>query len=62
MPTLGTATTASATRRLLLGSGEMGMKLALEAQRFGVGLALGETLEEARQKAKAVADAVEVTL
>ena len=62
MPTLGTATTASATRLLLLGSGELGKEVALEAQRFGVGLALGQTLEEARQKAKAVADAVDVTL
>ena len=36
MPTLGTATTASATRILLLGSGELGKEVALEAQRFGV--------------------------
>ncbi|MEC9072459.1 MAG: formate-dependent phosphoribosylglycinamide formyltransferase, partial [Myxococcota bacterium] len=36
MPTLGTATTASATRLLLLGSGELGKEVALEAQRFGV--------------------------
>ena len=31
-------------------------------RRLGVGLAIGATLDEARQKAKAVADAVEVTL
>ena len=31
-------------------------------RRLGVGLALGATLEVARHKAKAVADAVEVTL
>ncbi len=36
MPTLGTATTASATRILLLGSGELGKEVAIEAQRFGV--------------------------
>jgi phosphoribosylglycinamide formyltransferase 2 len=36
MPTLGTATTASATRVLLLGSGELGKEIAIELQRFGV--------------------------
>jgi len=35
MPTLGTATTASATRILFLGSGELGKEVAIEAQRFG---------------------------
>ena len=36
MSTLGTATTTSATRLLLLGSGELGKEVALEAQRFGI--------------------------
>lgn len=36
MTTLGTATTQKATRLLLLGSGELGKEVALEAQRFGV--------------------------
>ena len=36
MPTLGTATTSSATRVLFLGSGELGKEVAIELQRFGV--------------------------
>ena len=36
MTTLGTPHTHSATRLLLLGSGELGKEVALEAQRFGV--------------------------
>jgi len=36
MTLLGTARTASATRLLLLGSGELGKEVALEAQRLGV--------------------------
>lgn len=36
MTTLGTATTASATRVMLLGSGELGKEVAIELQRLGV--------------------------
>lgn len=36
MTTLGTPCTSTATRLLLLGSGELGKEVALEAQRFGV--------------------------
>ncbi|MDX9873691.1 MAG: formate-dependent phosphoribosylglycinamide formyltransferase [Spongiibacteraceae bacterium] len=36
MPTLGTPLSAFTTRLLLLGSGELGKEVALEAQRFGV--------------------------
>ena len=36
MPSLGTPLTASATRVLLLGSGELGKKVAIELQRLGV--------------------------
>lgn len=36
MTTLGTATTPSATRILLLGAGELGKEVALEAQRLGI--------------------------
>lgn len=36
MTTIGTAGTASATRVLLLGSGELGKEVAIELQRFGV--------------------------
>ncbi|MGB6319266.1 MAG: NAD-dependent epimerase/dehydratase family protein, partial [Litorimonas sp.] len=35
-PTLGTATTPSATRVMLLGSGELGKEVAIELQRLGV--------------------------
>ncbi len=47
MPTLGTATTASATRILLLGSGELGKEVALEAQRFGVEIIACDRYENA---------------
>jgi phosphoribosylglycinamide formyltransferase 2 len=36
MVTLGTPLTSTATRLLLLGSGELGKEIAIEAQRFGV--------------------------
>jgi phosphoribosylglycinamide formyltransferase 2 len=36
MVTIGTPLTSSATRLLLLGSGELGKEVAIEAQRFGV--------------------------
>jgi phosphoribosylglycinamide formyltransferase 2 len=36
MPTLGTPYTSKATRLMLLGSGELGKEVAIEAQRFGV--------------------------
>ena len=36
MVTLGTPNTVTATRLLLLGSGELGKEVAIEAQRFGV--------------------------
>lgn len=36
MTTIGTPNTASATKLLLLGSGELGKEVAIEAQRFGV--------------------------
>ncbi len=36
MTTIGTPLTAGATRLLLLGSGELGKEVAIEAQRFGV--------------------------
>lgn len=36
MTTLGTPLTASSTRLLLLGSGELGKEVAIEAQRLGV--------------------------
>ena len=36
MTTLGTPLTASATKILLLGSGELGKEVAIEAQRLGV--------------------------
>ncbi|WP_220149674.1 formate-dependent phosphoribosylglycinamide formyltransferase [Psychromonas sp. B3M02] len=35
-PILGTATSASATKALLLGSGELGKEVAIELQRFGI--------------------------
>ena len=35
-PILGTATSASATKALLLGSGELGKEVAIELQRFGL--------------------------
>ncbi len=36
MPTLGTPFTSKASRLMLLGSGELGKEVAIEAQRFGV--------------------------
>ncbi|MCH8849062.1 MAG: NAD-dependent epimerase/dehydratase family protein, partial [Chloroflexi bacterium] len=36
MVSIGTPLTASATRMLLLGSGELGKEIAIEAQRLGV--------------------------
>lgn len=36
MPTIGTPLTASATRLLLLGAGELGKEVAIEAQRLGI--------------------------
>ena len=36
MTTIGTATTASATKVMFLGSGELGKEVAIEMQRFGV--------------------------
>ncbi|MEC7751105.1 MAG: NAD(P)-dependent oxidoreductase, partial [Myxococcota bacterium] len=36
MTTFGTPHTATATRLLLLGSGELGKEVAIEAQRFGI--------------------------
>ena len=36
MSTFGTATTQTATKILLLGSGELGKEVAIEAQRFGI--------------------------
>lgn len=36
MTTIGTPLTAGATRLLLLGAGELGKEVAIEAQRFGV--------------------------
>lgn len=36
MPTIGTATTASRTKVLMLGSGELGKEVTLELQRYGV--------------------------
>ncbi|MGH8362683.1 MAG: phosphoribosylglycinamide formyltransferase 2, partial [Gammaproteobacteria bacterium] len=36
MTSIGTPLTANATRLMLLGSGELGKEVTIEAQRFGV--------------------------
>ena len=36
MTTIGTAKTAGATKLMMLGSGELGKEVVIEAQRFGI--------------------------
>ena len=45
MTNLGTALRASANRMLLLGSGELGKEVAIEAQRLGIGLPVTEQVD-----------------
>ena len=47
MSTFGTATTESATKILLLGSGELGKEVAIEAQRFGIEVVAVDRYENA---------------
>ena len=47
MSTFGTATTESATKLLLLGSGELGKEVAIEAQRFGIEVVAVDRYENA---------------
>lgn len=47
MTTLGTATTTSATKMLLLGAGELGKEVAIEAQRLGVEVVAVDRYEDA---------------
>ncbi|WP_211236430.1 formate-dependent phosphoribosylglycinamide formyltransferase [Marinomonas ushuaiensis] len=44
---LGTATSASATKALLLGSGELGKEVAIELQRFGIEVIAADSYENA---------------
>jgi len=46
-PILGTATSASATKALLLGSGELGKEVAIELQRFGIEVIAADSYENA---------------
>ena len=59
---IGTPGSSSATRVMMLGSGELDKAVVIELQRLGVALALAEDVDEARRKAIRVAQAVEITL
>ncbi len=59
---IGTPGSSSATRVMMLGSGELDKAVVIELQRLGVALALADDVDEARRKAIRVAQAVEITL
>lgn len=59
MTTLGTPLSASATRVMLLGSGELGKEVAIELQRLGCEVIAVDRYDHAPAKARAM---TEVTL
>lgn len=60
--TIGTPGSSSATRVMMLRSGELDKEVVIELQRLGVALALADDVDEARRKAIRAAQAVEITL